>query len=527
MAVVKQAGNISRSTVYAAETDARAAKKTMELEAGSILLEQSVKQAAKEREMIKREQEAASEKRDDNNRREDTEPRDTPELSKQSKWFGIEGKLLEQENIQWSLEMEEVWEVFLSWLPVRGMGLSEQLSGLSDLYMELLEALLTHTVGEEQAAQRKMLDAVLAQKLSLLMDTDIGELMEFLEEAGQTETINSIKADLYKKTTGERMSSGEAARFFSGGRTSAFGSSRYFVPDTGTAKQEDTGVLYMRSGARSIQLSQEFTARKNSGEQQMDQRVRVINGIKGQDGSAGASAGKSTSYTGRELIRANGFAGHITGSGNLLSKTGFNTGNEEAAGFLAGITAIKGQVYSEVSGRDHAMNAPVKSALNQFIDYYLTQKGMYKTYYYTTNAYERTGSVQKAVEEGLEYAYRQFLEKKNGGAYRGQNAYAEQSGFFRTFLGDMSMEEDLRRGLKLLEENWKAFLRSVGEEERKDIFLTFQKHSRWGELLRADLRKDKEKEKQPGQKRERIMAAEAVCAAAVVIVYILCRLFFG
>lgn len=525
MAVVKEAGKTPHTVSYAAEPDARAAKKAMELEAGSVLLEQSVRQVAKEREIIKKEQEAASE-RDENNRREDTETKDTPELSKQSKWFGIEGKLLEQENIKWSLEMEEAWEAFLNWIPVKGMGLSGQLSELSDLYMALLEALLTHTAGEEQAAQKEMLDAVLAEKLTLLMDADIDELMKFLEEAGQTETLNNIKADLYKKTTGEKMSSREAGRFFSGGRTASSGSSRYFVPETGSTKQADTGMLYRRSGARSVEVSQEFAARKNAGEQQMAQRTRVLNGIKSQDGTSGTAAGKSLSYTSQELVRANGFAGHITGSGNLLSKTKFSAENDEAAGFLAGITAVKVQVYSEVSGRNHAMNAPVKSALNQFIDYYLTQKGMYKTYYYTTNIYERTGSAQKAAEEGLAYAYRQFLEKKSSGAYQGQNAYTEQAGFFRAFLGDMSMEEDLRRGIQLLEENWKAFLRSIGEEERKDLFLTFQKHSRWGELLKADLRKEKEKEKKQGQKRERIMVAEAVCAAAVVMVYLLYRLFF-
>lgn len=156
MAGVRETGNSPGGAAYVPETDTRAAKKALELEAGNVLVEQTVRQIAKERELIKKEQEAQKD-RDNQNRQEDTEPKDTPELSKQSKWFGIGEKLLEQENLKWSLEMEEQWEAFLNWLPVKGADLSTQLSELSDLYMALLEALLTHTAGEEQAAQKEPL----------------------------------------------------------------------------------------------------------------------------------------------------------------------------------------------------------------------------------------------------------------------------------------------------------------------------------------------------------------------------------
>lgn len=88
MAQVKETGNHSQA-VYAAE-EARAAQKTAQMAAGSVLLTESVKQIAKEREEIRKEQETKNEDSDDKERRE---PRDTPELSRQSKWFGIEGKL--------------------------------------------------------------------------------------------------------------------------------------------------------------------------------------------------------------------------------------------------------------------------------------------------------------------------------------------------------------------------------------------------------------------------------------------------
>lgn len=523
MAGVKEAGNASRPAAYTAEPDARTAKKTLELEAGNVLLTETVRQAAKEREMIKQEQEAAREQ-EDYNKREDKEPKDTPELSRQSKWFGIEGKLLEEENIKWSLEMEELWEKLLNWMPTEGGSLSDQLSELSDLYMALLEALLIHTAGEEQAIQKGILDEVLAQKLSLLLEMDLEDLMELLEKTGQTETLNNIKADAYRKTAGENLSSREAGQLFARGRTQALGNSRYFMPETASTRQSDTGVLYRRSGARSVEVSREFSVQKNSGQMQLDQRNRVLSGAKGQDGAE--ASGKATSYTARELTRANSFAGHINGSGSLLSGKDITARNEEAAGFLAGITAVKGQVYSSTSAQSEAIKAPMQTALNKLIDHYLTQKGMYKSYYYTVNAYERTRNVQKSMEEGLEYAYRQFLEKKNDEAYRRQAAYSEQAGFFQAMLKDMTMEEELKRGLRILEENWGAFLRSIGEKERKDILVTFQKYSRWGQLLHPEIKREKRKEKQPGQKREHIMAAQIICIAAVIITYFLFRLLF-
>ena len=93
MEKVKEAGNHSQA-VYTAE-DAKIAQKTARLEAGGMLLTESVKQAAKEREQLKKERE---EKSEDDGEKRTREMKDTPELSRQSKWFGIEGKLLEQES---------------------------------------------------------------------------------------------------------------------------------------------------------------------------------------------------------------------------------------------------------------------------------------------------------------------------------------------------------------------------------------------------------------------------------------------
>ena len=87
------------------------------------------------------------------------------------------------------------------------------------------------------------------------------------------------------------------------------------------------------------------------------------------------------------------------------------------------------------------------------------------------------------MEEGLEYAYRLFQEKKENTEAQKQAAYLEQAGFFQNLLKNQSIQADLLRGMRILEENWRDFLKSIGENEKKGISLKMQKHSPWGILL--------------------------------------------
>lgn len=506
------------SAAFAAEAGARAAQKASEAEAGQALLTAAVKQSEKEKKELEQRQEEKSEERRENTHR------DTPELSKQSKWFATEGKLLEQENMKWDITMEEeIWKAFLNWLPGKTDLLSAQFEELSKLYLALLSAILTHTMGDEQAAQKQLLDEMMAEKLSLLLDADLKEIITMLEEAGQTETVDMIKASVYKQTIGENVSGRTASAFISRGGMAAAGNSRFFMPETAASGRGETGVLYKRTGGRNVQVNEEFRAFKYTGEQQISQRNSVLSASSGR-AAGGAFYGRGITYTGKELQTANQFASHVTGSGNLLKSTEITAKNDEAAGYLAAVTAIKGQVYAENAGRENALKVPVKSALNRFIDYYLSQKGVYKTYYYTTNVYERTRSAQKAMEEGLEYAYKQFLEKKNDEVYRRQAAYSGQAGFFHAAGRNMGMEEDLRRGLLLLEKNWREFLRSIGEEDKKDLFVALQKYSIWGQLVRPEGRREEQKEKPRDVKRERVMMAQILALGAIAAAYVVYRL---
>lgn len=551
---VKEAGNSQASAAAAAAvavTDARLAGKSAKLAAGQILIEEAARHAAEMKEEILKE--SASRKEENKDERDRTEEkRDASELSGQSKWFGIEKRLLKDEDIKWTLEMmKEQWEAFQNWIPAGDRELSEHLDELSRLYLALLEAILTHTAGEEQALQIDRLNEVLVLKLTLLMDVDLKDLMDMLEQTGQKETLNLIKSSVYKQTTGESISARAAGRFFARGNVNSTGNTRYFMPESqgqgavsgrgkngmytasaspasagGLSAASEEGRFYELTKDRNVRMSQSLDIRRQSGELQMSQRAKNVSSARGSGsviaGGNGSLLGGKTMPGGKELAGANRFAAHMNGSGNLFTNPAINARNEEVLGLLAAVTSIKGQIYAANSGRNNAVNSSLRNALNQMIDYYLTQKGAYKVYGYTSNVYEKTHSPQKAIEEGIEYAYRLFMEKKGDAVYRQQAAYSEEAGFFQKLLKGQSAQAELLRGMRLLEGNWRDFLKSIGESEKKGITLKMQKHSPWG-MLMEPMSLDKDK----GEKKEKKIALTGIaCVAALIVIYLCFRLFF-
>lgn len=551
---VKEAGNSQASAAAAAAvavTDARLAGKSAKLAAGQVLIEEAARHAAEMKEEILKE--SASRKEENKDERDRTEEkRDASELSGQSKWFGIEKRLLKDEDIKWTLEMmKEQWEAFQNWIPAGDRELSEHLDELSRLYLALLEAILTHTAGEEQALQIDRLNEVLVLKLTLLMDVDLKDLMDMLEQTGQKETLNLIKSSVYKQTTGESISARAAGRFFARGNVNSTGNTRYFMPESqgqgavsgrgkngmytasaspasagGLSAASEEGRFYELTKDRNVRMSQSLDIRRQSGELQMSQRAKNVSSARESGsviaGGNGSLLGGKTMPGGKELAGANRFAAHMNGSGNLFTNPAINARNEEVLGLLAAVTSIKGQIYAANSGRNNAVNSSLRNALNQMIDYYLTQKGAYKVYGYTSNVYEKTHSPQKAIEEGIEYAYRLFMEKKGDAVYRQQAAYSEEAGFFQKLLKGQSAQAELLRGMRLLEGNWRDFLKSIGESEKKGITLKMQKHSPWG-MLMEPMSLDKDK----GEKKEKKIALTGIaCVAALIVIYLCFRLFF-
>lgn len=469
------------------EAETQAAKINLEMETGKVLLAQSQKRMMETKQRLEEEQEAREEKQKQENR--DREKRDTPELSRQSRWFGVEGRLLTEANLKWVLEMEqELWEALLTWEPVPGAELSKQLAELSRLYLALLEAVLTHTMGEEQIIQTDRLNDLLAQKLELLLRVTLQDLMKLLEQNRQPEAAREVRTALYRRVTGTGLSHREADAIFSGAK----GKNTDLAPEAAHAGAREgghpagisrEGTLYKSAGGGNIRVNQAFEAHRKS--EEFQESLRNV--------SAG-SPGKG-SFAEEEFSLANRFAGHLQGNGNLFAHAGITARNEELKGLLAAITSIKAQVYATDYARGHSLDGPLKSAVNQMVDYYLSGRGAYSVYYQTTGVYEKTKDPYKAIAEGLEYAYRQFQEKKGASGEGKKGAYGEQAGFFQHLLWNQTQEEELKRGRRLLEENWREFLDALRGGGRMASSMSMHRYSPWGSLLGTEgpdkSRKDK------------------------------------
>lgn len=492
--------------------EGRAARKMMELEAGRVLVAQAAKQAEETREKLEDERQESKEGE------RERETRDTPEISPQSKWFGLEGKLLKEANLKWILEMEqELWEELLNWSPSPSGNLSKELEELSKLYLVLLEAILTHTTGQDQAVQKERLDTVLSAKLNLVLEVRLKNLIGLLERMGRKEIIGQIRHSLYKRATGENISPKAAEHFFSLGSNGEKGhayamSSHTMTGGSGKGFGEE-GSVYQAYGGRNVRISQGFDAQRKSGQMEMNQRNLALREGKGMGKASGC-------FEASELVRADAFAKHLSESGRILEEMGTLKGNQEALGYLAALTSIKGEIYLFGSRQSGDMASPVKSLVNQMVDYYLNQKGAYEAYYYTTGIYEKTKDAKRAASEGLAYAYRLFLEKKGDAAYRNQRAYSEEAGFFQ-MLGGRTLEEDFRRGARLLEENWREFLSALGQEGR-GITLRAQRYSPWGAVMEAE-----EQRKARDQKAEKVFFRQMLVVVGAAALYLIWKIFSG
>lgn len=463
------------------EAQVQAVKLNIRTEAGRILMEGAARQMERTREQLAESQKKSQEEQDADDQEQSA---DTARLSAQSRWFGVEGRKLEAEQLKWILEMEQdLWESFLYWTPAPGQNLSDQLAKLSGLYLTLLEKVLTHTMGAAQAEQTGRLDTVLAEKLNLLFQKNFRGLEGLFEETGQTKALQSLKASLYRQTTGTAISPGKADLFFSRGRSYSAGSSSSFPtaqerasgPGSQRASssfRSQEGVLYKASRTGNVQVNQKYEAQKKAGEQDISMRKKVLSAERGRNASEM-----------KALVSANRFAQHLRGRGNLLKSPEFTAQNQELKGFLSALTFIKGQVYTASAGRNSSVETPLQTAVNQVIDHSLRQKDACDVYYHTVGVYEKTKSPQKALEDGFSYAYSHFSQKREHAEEAVKAAYSRQSGFFRPLKQGQPLEADVRAGLKLIDEDWKEFLKAIGEEENRRFVLNLQRYSPWGSQL--------------------------------------------
>ncbi len=473
MSQIKTTGTVSEPAVNT-DKELQLARQQAELKGGETLIRELAGMTARQRENVR-------------SSRTDTgqeQPKDTAEISETRRRLLSDGTVPADELLKWVLEMAgEDWEAFLEWLPDPDLELQEQLQELSKLYLTLLEAVLKHAEGDNLKEQLDRLDSLLAQKLNLVIDKSLEQLTSLLEETGQSATMDSIRSSLYRQTAGRTISPQAAHMLFAQStqtrRAAAAGSIR---SHTAPSPFSGEGMIYQSSGKQNVRFRQTYDTEQTSWKEQLRQRQVIIRNAKKGIVENTFRQGNPVSCSARELERANRFAAHIDGSGNLFKNPGISARNEEVTGLLAAVMSIKGQVYTEKNQGARSISFTIERAIERIVHQYLREKEASKIYYRILTAYKQTKDPRKAIEEGQDYALRQFREKQKDPVCQKSPQYSRESGFFRTLLKGLSPEKEFAMGISILQKDWQNFLYSIGNRQGSSRLSGIQLHSPWGLL---------------------------------------------
>jgi hypothetical protein len=514
MSKIKAAGTTLESAV-SSEKELQLVKQNPEIMANETRL-QAISS------MVTKQQEKTRSARSDS---QQEQPKDSAEISESRRYSASNEAISEDDVREWILEMEgKVWESFLEWQPNQDLDLPKQLQELSKLYLTLLEAALKYAEGENLAKQLERLDAILAQKLNLVIQQNLKSLISLLEETGQSTKLDSIQSSLYRQTAGRTISPQAAHALFAQGRPAGSRSAGFFTASSysegnimhpssekqnlrfqqashvqqnswnepipkkngpmGSSRNSITreGMIYQSSGKQNIRFQQAFHTQQNSWKEQLRQRSEIISNSRKGIAENTFKQGSVVFCSGKELEKANRFAAHINGSGNLFKNPGISARNDEVTGLLAAIMSIKGDVYAKGSKQGSSITFALENAIEKIIGQYLNRKEASKVYYHTLSAYKQLQNPQKAIQHGQDYAYQQFRKKQGDPAYQKSPYYSREFGFFRTMQKGQSPEKGFNIGVNILQKDWQSFLYAIGNRQSSSYLSRAETYSPWGIL---------------------------------------------
>lgn len=472
MSNIKAAGTASEPATRT-ETELPFLKQQQEINESETLFREISKISAKQ-------QEQTYSTHTDN---EQEQPKDTAEISEARRRFPANRRLSSDEALRWTLELAgKDWELFLEWQPDTGLALPQQLQELSKLYLTLLEAALKYAEGENLAEQLERLDSLLAQKLNLVMDMDLEQLTFLLEKTGQGAALDNIRSSLYQQTAGQTIPLQAVHRLFSHGKPVSGRRIGFYTASPSLSKE---GMVYQSSGKQNVRFQQAYHTQQTSWKEQLKQRNEIISNARKGISENTFKQENSAPCSGKELERANRFAAHIDGSGNLFKNPGISARNAEVTGLMAAVMYIKGQVYAGENRQGSSITFALENAIDKIIRPYLNQKEASKVYYHILTAYKQTQNPRKAIEDGQNYAYRQFREKQEDPVYQKSPPYSRDSGFFRSMSKNPGPESGLAMGLNILQKDWQNFLSAIGSQQHFSYLLKAESYSPWGVLAGA------------------------------------------
>lgn len=453
------------------------------------------------------------------------EKKDLAQLSQESK-----GEL----NVKhWEREIELAsWKTLLRWLPAQGLDLASQIRELANIYTHLLEDIIEYVPADRQQLYTEKLRQILVCQLDALIKISIPELKSFFMAYGVENSICRLEKSMYFAVTGNYLSLETVKRDWDA--VSRAGK-QYFLPGKQTAirkgaffrmnSSEGAGSVYSKAGTATKQA-----AAASSAETLLNAARSVQRGAAGQFGSSGSYKGRLESiYPVQDIQRGEKFIKALGGTKhNLFTTHSFSAKNESLYGVLWTMEKSKTELFVTRELTSSPLKRDIEASVERMTAAYIqnaaaqcshdriyrermpvfNQEQVYEIYRYAMKRYSGGETINKAIKDGFYYALKYFLQSKDG-----TESGEKRPGFFQEFLEKEPLKQDLEKGSKLLEDDWKHFLSEMGYDD-KLLELTASLYGPWAALIRPE----DEKQEQPSKKGEALAIAGGLAAIAVLVV---------
>ncbi|MCI9597711.1 MAG: hypothetical protein HFE75_10530 [Firmicutes bacterium] len=452
------------------------------------------------------------------------EKKDLAQLSQESK-----GQV---ETKRWEQEIQlAAWKTLLKWFPVEGKNLEQQTRELTEIYMRLLRDIIEYVPEGKQQLYTEKLRQILVCQLDALIKTVVPELKSFFIAYGMEQSIARLERSLYFAVTGNRLSletvkqdwdavSRAGRQYFLEGKQTAARRGPFFP----AASHEGQGSMYSKAGIATRQGA------AGSAETLLEaaSRQRQGNGLGfgGQSGQVGQGKLESI-YPIKDIQRSERFVKALGGaSGNLFATRSFTAKNEALYGVLWTVEKSKTEMFVTQELASSPLRQDVEAAVERMTAAYMrnaqntarqtcgdkmsafSQEQAYEIYRYAMKRYNGGETLNKAIRDGFYYALKYFLQSKDGT----ENSES-RPGFFQESVEKDQLKQDLEKGSRTLDEDWKHFLSEMGYDDEL-LRLTASLYGPWAMLIRPD----DEKQEQPSKKGEALAIAGGLAAIAVIIV---------
>ncbi len=439
--------------------------------------------------------------------------KDMAQLSQESK--GV------SETRVWDERAETAaWKRILQWFPPQGQEISQQIKELNKIYVHLLEQINSNVAAGSQAPYIDKLQQILIYQIDLLLKTATPDLQTFFRVYGTENSLCRLEASLFFAVTGRQLSLEQVKRQWDSASQTGRqyfqvqGKSGFLAGESFSSPDASSGDLYCRQGLAKKQTSLPF-----SSAQQLIAAASDSHSRKKDYERVGEHF-----YKIADLQRADRFIKAVGGtSDHLFSRAEFTSKDQSLYGLLWADEKLKLELFFQKEPVADPLRRDVGTALERMTasyvqhrnpvqkrNYAFSREPAYAVYCYTMERYQHGTKVNKAIRDGFLYALKYFLQK-SGSSESAKSE--EQKGFFQETISKDGLKQDLEKGSKIIEEDWKQFLSQMGYDDEL-LQLTASLYGPWAAIIKPEEEPDDRKKK----KWESLAVAGGIAAAAVLVI---------